>query len=237
MERHIRDKIAEREGGRVEVDTGFGIADIVTDDEVIEVKQVTSPSHVAHAMGQAQMYADTLGGGRTPRVHLFAISRVLDKILPNAIASCRARGVEVTSEEIADDAVAVIVPRGKYYLLTRLSDGMVHATRLANSLTPSLKWSELRRSVWFQKAVSAATGATGEQLTCGGGDYPVWIHYTLVVAAIQIREITFLGGDAVRFHIEAVLGAPHSAQSVKSARQKVFNCVVVQWHDDAYRLE
>ncbi len=63
----IRNKLAKILGGVIEVECAFGIVDVVTASEIIEVKSVRLWKH---AIGQVLVY-DCEFKNKTPRIHLF----------------------------------------------------------------------------------------------------------------------------------------------------------------------
>lgn len=92
-ERRVRDALAMKYPGcRVEVPCSTGVADIVTENEVIEVKR---DRQWKSAMGQVLSYTADFPG-KTPRVHLFGTDT--DHFLV-ARVTCERFGVRLTSEE------------------------------------------------------------------------------------------------------------------------------------------
>ena len=69
IEHVIRDRLAEQLQGKIEVETAFGRADVVTDNEVIEIKRL---HNWKHALGQVLVYTtDPSISDRNKRIHLF----------------------------------------------------------------------------------------------------------------------------------------------------------------------
>jgi hypothetical protein len=69
IEHSIRDRLAEQLQGKIEVETAFGRADVVTDNEVIEIKRL---HNWKHALGQVLVYTtDPSFSERKKRIHLF----------------------------------------------------------------------------------------------------------------------------------------------------------------------
>jgi len=69
IEHVIRDRLAEQLQGEIEVETAFGRADVVTDNEVIEIKRL---HNWKHALGQVLVYTtDPSFSDRKKRIHLF----------------------------------------------------------------------------------------------------------------------------------------------------------------------
>ena len=69
IEHVIRDRLADQLQGEIEVETAFGRADVVTENEVIEIKRL---HNWKHALGQVLVYAtDPFFSERKKRIHLF----------------------------------------------------------------------------------------------------------------------------------------------------------------------
>lgn len=75
-EKQIRDHVATREAGETEVTVPLGRIDIVTPNQVIEVKAAKS---IAQALGQVLDYAEHYTRLQ-PRVHLFGSEQDIDKV-------------------------------------------------------------------------------------------------------------------------------------------------------------
>jgi len=89
----VRDKLAKELCGEIEVSTSMGRVDVLTDDEIIEVKRA---SYWKHALGQVLAYS--MGTGMTKkrkRVHLFGGH---EKDLFDAVRVCSKYDVRVTHE-------------------------------------------------------------------------------------------------------------------------------------------
>jgi hypothetical protein len=89
----VADRLADRLGGRREVQCRMGRVDVLTDEFAIEVKPVT---HAAHGLGQALLYAAATS--RRPWVHLFYTEggTAVDEAFISALM--RRHGVKVTFE-------------------------------------------------------------------------------------------------------------------------------------------
>ena len=76
---------------------GVGFVDILTKDQIIEVKEVGSWKH---ALGQVLAYSAALGGNREKRIHLFSRSgEIIDKNdVEVAKRICQRFGVTATWE-------------------------------------------------------------------------------------------------------------------------------------------
>ena len=81
MERIVRDALALKCNGKVEVECKHGFIDILTDDELIEVKHV---SGYKHALGQVLAYSKSFPT-RSLRIHLFGTE---DELKPDLIELC-----------------------------------------------------------------------------------------------------------------------------------------------------
>ena len=117
-EHFFRDKLALTLNGRVQTERcigDLGVADIVTDDEVIEVKRVKSARDIYHAMGQAMGYThaiNALEGSRTPRaprVHAIWTEAVMNRVCVQSQTLCKANGVTFTHEYVAQEAEDQVV--------------------------------------------------------------------------------------------------------------------------------
>lgn len=88
-------KLACEVFGEREVKTPHGLADIVSDTEVIEVKHV---SKYLHALGQVIGYSLAFPEKKT-RIHLFGTKCAIEKYRSLAEEVCLATGTRVTFEE------------------------------------------------------------------------------------------------------------------------------------------
>ena len=89
-ERKISDRLSRELSGQREVETCFGLADVVTESAVIEVKEAT---RWKHGLGQILAYADNWPD-KTRRLHLFGEVTDLERIRE----LCAKFNVEVTVE-------------------------------------------------------------------------------------------------------------------------------------------
>lgn len=111
-ESDVRDALAEQLDGRTEVDVGSGIADIVTDTHVIEVKRLSDFCDAYHALGQAlgytRAYNHAFGTELRPMVHVYGTVAEMERLLETAQQSCRDFGVECASHTIPDAEGALV---------------------------------------------------------------------------------------------------------------------------------
>ena len=97
IERQVRDALCKSLSGETEVQAKFGPIDIVTDDEVIEVKWA---KHITHALGQVLGHSATFPS-KTKRIHLFgAASHLNVDFLQSATKLCCTHNVKLTYEEV-----------------------------------------------------------------------------------------------------------------------------------------
>jgi hypothetical protein len=89
--RHIKDEL----GGLTEVSTPAGRIDLLTDEEIIEIKRINDWKS---ALGQILVYSAFYPEHRK-RIHLFGKCSELTK-LPDIEAACLAFDVNVTAEEV-----------------------------------------------------------------------------------------------------------------------------------------
>jgi predicted DNA-binding transcriptional regulator AlpA len=89
--RHLKDKL----GGLTEVSTPAGRIDLLTDEEIIEIKRINDWKS---ALGQILVYSAFYPEHRK-RIHLFGKCSELTK-LPDIEAACLAFDVNVTAEEV-----------------------------------------------------------------------------------------------------------------------------------------
>lgn len=94
-ELEVRNKLAAAIGGQVEVAVEEGLADIVTEEEVIEVKAF---SKWKHALGQVLAYDYSIRKQKR-RIHLFG-EEASPSLLPRICECCSHYGVLVTYEQI-----------------------------------------------------------------------------------------------------------------------------------------
>ena len=95
MERIVRDALALKCNGKIEVECKHGFIDILSDDELIEVKHV---SGYKHALGQVLAYSKSFST-RSLRIHLFGTE---DELKPDLIelceSLCKEYNIQVTHE-------------------------------------------------------------------------------------------------------------------------------------------
>lgn len=104
-ERVVRDRLAHRLGGCVEVAINvlgsICRADTLTRHELIEVKRADSPRAVWSALGQIKMYGAMRGCNSKLRVHVFGSQAKLDACINEDVVSLfAAEGVELTCEVV-----------------------------------------------------------------------------------------------------------------------------------------
>lgn len=93
-ESYFRDKLAENyDNSETEVEVIGGFIDVLTDDEVIEVKRL---SRWKAAIGQVQVYSLYLDG-RDKRIHLIDDMSNINKYMIDSI--CNDMGIKVTYEK------------------------------------------------------------------------------------------------------------------------------------------
>ena len=95
LEAEITDALHKHLGGLTEVSTPAGRIDLLTDEEIIEVKRITDWKA---ALGQILVYSAFYPEHRK-RIHLFGKCSELTK-LPDVEAACLAFDVNVTAEEV-----------------------------------------------------------------------------------------------------------------------------------------
>ncbi|KAK3253378.1 hypothetical protein CYMTET_37377 [Cymbomonas tetramitiformis] len=76
LEKHVRDTLAKSLNGTTEVAADAGRIDVVTDDEIIEVKHVAAWKH---AYGQVKSYMTCVGSRHRGRIHLFGTKAEIDR--------------------------------------------------------------------------------------------------------------------------------------------------------------
>lgn len=104
QEARIRDALCLQLSGTKEVPTKYGYADIVTDDEIVEVKRVKG---YLSALGQVLGYGEALPGRRR-RVHLFGTKSELEaRSMKDIKELFESFGVMLTWQEIASGATDV----------------------------------------------------------------------------------------------------------------------------------
>jgi hypothetical protein len=97
VEAHVRDRLAESEKGQVEVLCDYGIVDVLTSSEIIEVKR---SRNFLHALGQVLGYAESFPEHKK-RVHLILEDNEEER-LSRAKRICSKHGVKVTCEIVKD---------------------------------------------------------------------------------------------------------------------------------------
>lgn len=97
VEACVRDRLAEREGGQVEVVCEHGIIDVLTPSDVIEVKR---SNKYLHALGQILGYSESYPKHKK-RVHLIMDSNE-EELVSKAKHLYQKHGVEVTCEVVMD---------------------------------------------------------------------------------------------------------------------------------------
>lgn len=104
----VRDRLARRlapSDTEVALDGG-GIADIMTDDLIVEVKHATSVTVVAQAMGQVVLYGHRARGDYSLRVHAFGTKAELDKAIDEHVKDMfKSNGVDLTTEVITTSEI------------------------------------------------------------------------------------------------------------------------------------
>ena len=95
VEHKIRERLKNQLGGLTEVSTPAGRIDLLTDDEIIEIKRINDWKA---AFGQILVYSGFYPEHRK-RLHLFGKCNQLTK-LPDIEAACLAFDVNVTAEEV-----------------------------------------------------------------------------------------------------------------------------------------
>lgn len=91
-ERRVREELFEREGGIMEVACKCGQADLLTEEEVVEVKSIFKWKH---ALGQVLAYSTCFPEHRA-RIHLYQDDAVESSDLSSIIAVCAKFDVRVT---------------------------------------------------------------------------------------------------------------------------------------------
>lgn len=97
LEANVRDRLAEREKGQVEVQCEYGIVDVVTSSEIVEVKR---SKNYLHALGQVLGYGESFPEHKK-RVHLILEDSEED-LLSRAKRICSRHDVSVTCEIVKD---------------------------------------------------------------------------------------------------------------------------------------
>lgn len=92
-EQQIRDRLQEELGGQAEVTTAVGRIDLLTEDQIIEIKGF---AEWESALGQILSYGAFFPNHRK-RIHLFGAEKQIAK-LPNIEAACNSFNVLVTGE-------------------------------------------------------------------------------------------------------------------------------------------
>ena len=95
VEQKVRDRLKDNLGGLAEVSTPAGRIDLLTDDEIIEVKRI---DRWKAALGQILVYSAFYPHHRK-RLHLFGKRDELTKVT-DIEAACLAFDVKVTAEEV-----------------------------------------------------------------------------------------------------------------------------------------
>jgi len=95
IEQQVRDNLKAILGGQSEVMTSCGRIDLLTDKEIIEIKQL---NNWKEALGQILTYS-AFFPTHNKRIHLFGSVTALKK-LPDIEAACLPFGVLVTGEEV-----------------------------------------------------------------------------------------------------------------------------------------
>lgn len=95
IEQQVRDSLKAILGGQSEVMTSCGRIDLLTDREIIEIKQL---NNWKEALGQILTYS-AFFPTHNKRVHLFGSATALKK-LPDIEGACLPFGVLVTGEEV-----------------------------------------------------------------------------------------------------------------------------------------
>lgn len=99
-EKKIRDRLCAELDGKPEVFGVYGAIDIVTNDEVIEIKYAPK---FTHALGQVLGHFKTFPQ-KAKRIHLFGSDDEIDEFVPLARKLCEDFDVKVTFE-IVDDVM------------------------------------------------------------------------------------------------------------------------------------
>ncbi len=82
IEKNIRNRMSKELGGQIEVETEYGFIDIMTDDEIIEIKEI---SNWKNAIGQILSYSlNDMCINKKKRIHLFS-EKEIDNIQLNNI--------------------------------------------------------------------------------------------------------------------------------------------------------
>lgn len=98
VEREVRDRLALKLNGTIEVEAEHGPIDLVTHDEVIEVK---SAKNYLHALGQVLGHSEAFPSkGR--RIHLFGSTSEVLGVLDKAAELCAKHDVIVSYEYIQE---------------------------------------------------------------------------------------------------------------------------------------
>lgn len=97
VERQIRDSLQEELGGLVEVITPAGRVDLLTNSEIIEIKNIKAWKA---ALGQILAYS-SFYPQHQKRLHLFGTAKEL-KALTDIEATCLSFDIQVTGEEVKE---------------------------------------------------------------------------------------------------------------------------------------
>ncbi|KAK3249529.1 hypothetical protein CYMTET_41041 [Cymbomonas tetramitiformis] len=121
LEKHVRDALAKSLNGTTEVAVDAGRVDVVTDDEIIEVKHVVAWKH---AYGQVKSYMTCIGARRYGRIHLFGTKTEIDRrsLLIEATLAEIDSTVRVTYEYLSVTDRTPVVREGLKALQSRMRE-------------------------------------------------------------------------------------------------------------------
>ncbi|KAK3282497.1 hypothetical protein CYMTET_9772 [Cymbomonas tetramitiformis] len=121
LEKHVRDTVAKSLNGTTEVVADAGRIDVVTDDEIIEVKHVAAWKH---AYGQVKSYMTCIGARHYGRIHLFGTKTEIDRrslLIESTLAELDST-VRVTYEYLSVTDRTPVVREGLKALQSRMRE-------------------------------------------------------------------------------------------------------------------
>ena len=110
-ERDVRDRLQSQLGGKVEAYTKYGLIDLLTETELIEIKTVDRwKDAVGHILAKAHKYPN-----HAKRLHLFSSE---EPILETIEQVCTPHDIRVTFEKV-DRPKSLATGRGRYAAAAR----------------------------------------------------------------------------------------------------------------------
>eukprot|EP00854_Cymbomonas_tetramitiformis_P022799 gene22799-27546_t len=142
LEKHVRDTLAKSLNGTTEVAVDAGRVDVMTDNEIIEVKHVVAWKH---AYGQVKSYMTCVGSRHRGRIHLFGTKTEIDRrssLIETTLAEIDST-VRVTYEYLSVTDRTSVVREGLKALQSRMREPGQNIAKLFSKRVLAIRFGHL----------------------------------------------------------------------------------------------